>query len=385
MKNIAIFGSTGSIGVQALEVIEENPSLYRAVLLSGHKNVDLLKAQILRFKPKYVFMTDESSYHALLNSISNLETRVFLGWDELKAVLEDGLIDYAICAITGAAGILPAFRAIEANIDIGLANKETLVAGGDFVKACLEKSRSKLMPIDSEHSAIFQCLEGQDRPQKLILTASGGPFRTYSLDELKQVGVKEALKHPTWQMGAKITIDSATLMNKGLEVIEAHHLFGMPYEQIEVVIHKESIVHSMVVFNDGAYLAQLGPSDMKLPISYALSYPKRLEVKTELFSLLDYGALHFEKPDIERFRALGLAYEAGKLGRSMPTVLNAANEVAVSAFLKGQIGFLTIAEVVENVMQKHHVEQVLSYEAIVSVDSWARREASEVLKHYEVN
>lgn len=385
MKNIAIFGSTGSIGVQALEVIEENPSLYRVCLLAAHKNIELLKAQILKFSPRYVFTTDEKTYQALESFTKAISVKVFLGWSALKDCLLEGSVNYAICAITGAAGILPSLIAIESKIDIGLANKETLVAGGDYVKLCLKKSGSKLMPIDSEHSAIFQCLEGQDTPKKLVLTASGGPFRTYDLSEMKKVKAQDALKHPTWRMGEKITIDSATLMNKGLEVIEAHHLFAMPYEAIDVVVHKESVVHSMVVFNDGTYLAQLGPSDMKLPIAYALSYPKRLKVNTTPFSLTDYGSLHFEKPDFEKFKALSLAYEAGKIGASMPTVLNAANEVAVSAFLAGEIGFLAIAELVEKVMEKHTTLAIDSYEAICSVDKWARDEAVRLIKKYEVN
>lgn len=385
MKNIAIFGSTGSIGVQSLEVIEENASLYSVKLISAHKNLALLKKQILRFYPKYVFTTDEATYNDLVSFTAAMPIRVFLGWADLKASLQEAEIEFAICAISGAAGIFPTLMAIEAKIDIGLANKETLVAGGDYVKICLEKSASKLMPIDSEHSAIFQCLEGQDKAKKLILTASGGPFRTYSFEGLSKVKAADALKHPTWQMGQKISIDSATLMNKGLEVIEAHHLFNMPYDQIDVVVHKESVVHSMVVFNDGAYLAQLGPSDMKLPIAYALSYPKRLAVKAAPFSLTEYGALHFEKPDFEKFKALKLAYMAGKMGGSMPTVLNAANEIAVAAFLADKIGFLNIVDIVEEVMQKHKVEVISSYEMIVNLDKWARSEAGKLLKRYGVN
>lgn len=384
MKKIALFGSTGSIGTQTLEVVEAYPERYGIVLLTGHKNAGVLKAQIAKHLPEYVFVTDQEAYDEINQYCQNLETTVFSNWDNLAYALKDTGTDFAVLAIGGAAGIYPAMVVIQEGIDFGLANKETLVAAGDFIKSLVRERQVKMFPIDSEHSAIFQCMQGQERPDKLILTASGGPFRTFSLEDLAKVDAESALRHPTWSMGKKITIDSATLMNKGLEVIEAHHLFDMPYERIEVVVHPESVIHSIVVFKDGSHIAQLGPSDMRLPIAYALSYPERLIIEREKpFSLIEYGKLHFEAPDLNRFRSLALAYQAGKIGKSMPTVLNGANEVAVMAFLKNEIGFLALPDIVEEVMLHHEVKSLVDYETIVAVDTWARMEAKQVIKKYE--
>lgn len=384
MKKIALFGSTGSIGTQTLEVVEAYPERYRIVLLTGHKNVGVLKEQIAKHLPKYVFVTDKEAYDEIYQYCQNQETIVFSNWEKLAYALQDTETDFAVLAIGGAAGIYPATVVIQEGIHCGLANKETLVAAGDFIKGLVAKHQVKMFPIDSEHSAIFQCMQGQERPEKLILTASGGPFRTFSLDELAKVDAESALRHPTWSMGKKITIDSATLMNKGLEVIEAHHLFDMPYERIEVVVHPESVIHSMVAFKDGSHIAQLGPSDMRLPIAYALSYPERLVIeRNETFSLIDYGKLHFEAPDLSRFRSLALAYQAGKIGKSMPTVLNGANEVAVMAFLNREISFLALPDIIEEVMLHHEIKSLMDYETIVGVDTWARMEAKKVIKKYE--
>jgi len=384
MKKIALFGSTGSIGTQTLEVVEAYPERYRIVLLTGHKNVGVLKEQIAKHLPKYVFVTDKEAYDEIYQYCQNQETIVFSNWEKLAYALQNTKTDFAVLAIGGAAGIYPATVVIQEGIDCGLANKETLVAAGDFIKGLVAKYQVKMLPIDSEHSAIFQCIQGQERPEKLILTASGGPFRTFSLEALAKVDAESALRHPTWSMGKKITIDSATLMNKGLEVIEAHHLFDMPYERIEVVVHPESVIHSMVAFKDGSHLAQLGPSDMRLPIAYALSYPERLVIERQkTFSLTDYGKLHFEVPDLNRFRSLALAYQAGKIGKSMPTVLNGANEVAVMAFLNTEISFLALPDIIEEVMLHHEIKSLTDYETIVEVDTWARMEAKKVIKKYE--
>lgn len=379
MKNIAVFGSTGSIGVQTLEVIKENPTEYQAYILTANRNIELLEQQIVEFSPKIVIVTERYCYEKIVQFCQDKSVYVSYAWDELNKILNENPIDFAVLAISGAAGIYPALQVIEAGIDFGLANKETLVAAGDYVKQRIAEKQVKMLPIDSEHSAIYQCLQNQDTPQKIVLTASGGPFRTYSSEQLKFVTPEDALKHPTWSMGKKISIDSATLMNKGLEVIEAHHLFDLPYEKIDIIVHQESVVHSMVVFEDGAYLAQLGPSDMKLPISYAMSYPKRLGVQSSLFDLADIGMLHFEKPNFEKFPALRLAYQAGKLGLSMPTVLNGANEVAVAAFLDRKIGFLDIPEIVERTMDFHNPIELDCYDTIRYIDKWARKTAREII------
>lgn len=379
MKKIAVFGSTGSIGTQTLDVVAQHPDVFKVELISANRNIDLLKKQILQFQPKWVIVRDFQALNAIRDFCKNLSTCVYGDWTNLPEILNSEPFDYGVLAISGAAGIEPALMVIDAGINLSLANKETLVAGGELVYRHLAESESELLPVDSEHSAIFQCMQGQVAPRSLILTASGGPFRTFSKAQLEKVSLKEALAHPTWSMGKKITVDSATLMNKGLEVIEAHWLFDMPYDQIDVVVHPESVIHSMIEFVDGSRIAQLGPSDMRLPIQYALTYPERIPLEHKKFKLTDIGALHFEEPDLERFPALGLAYEAGKMGGSMPAVLNAANEVAVGWFLEEKISFLAITQVVEEMLSRHSREAIESYQQLVEIDRRIRQETNDFL------
>ncbi|MDQ7949704.1 MAG: 1-deoxy-D-xylulose-5-phosphate reductoisomerase, partial [Pedobacter sp.] len=347
MKNIAILGSTGSIGTQALEVVRANPARYKVDVLTAQRNAELLIAQALEFQPEVVVITCEEHYAQVKQALPN--TEVLCGEDALVAAVQLPQTNLVLTAIMGAVGLKPTIAAIEAKKDIGLANKETLVVAGELIMQLAKAHGVKIIPVDSEHSAIFQCLTGEDINdiEKIYLTASGGPFRGKDRSFLAHVTKKEALKHPNWVMGAKITIDSASLMNKGLEAIEAKWLFGLQAEQIEVVVHPQSIIHSMVQFTDGSIKAQMGLPDMKLPIHYAFSYPNRLKSDFERFSFLKYPQLTFAEPDLQNFRNLQLAYIAMEKGGNMPCIINAANEVVVDAFLKEQVGFLEMSDIIE--------------------------------------
>lgn len=353
-KSIAILGSTGSIGTQALEVIAAHPEAFQVEVLTAQNNVQLLKAQALRFKPNAVVIGAEEHLDELKSELFPYGIKVYAGQQALNDVVQMDTVDLVLTALVGYAGLIPTLKAIEAGKTIALANKETLVVAGELVTQLAREKGVNIYPIDSEHSAIFQCLVGEfhNPIEKIILTASGGPFRGRKRHELQQVTKAQALKHPNWNMGAKITIDSATLMNKGLEVIEARWLFGLTPDQVEVVVHPQSIIHSMVQFQDGSIKAQMGLPDMRLPIQFALTYPHRLPADFPRFSFAQYPALTFEPPDTETFRNLALAYEALRRGGNMPCALNAANEVAVAQFLNDKIGFLEIAEVVERCMDK---------------------------------
>ncbi|MFC0517830.1 1-deoxy-D-xylulose-5-phosphate reductoisomerase [Mucilaginibacter angelicae] len=354
VKNIAILGSTGSIGTQTLDVIRWNSNLFRAFLLTAHSNADLLISQAIEFVPEYAIICDQSKYQEVKQALAHLPIQVLAGHQAIIDTVTHPEITVVLTAMVGFAGLEPTIAAIKAGKDIALANKETLVVAGDIVTALAKQHEVKISPVDSEHSAIFQCLVGEDNNpiEKLIITASGGPFRGRSLDFLANVTREDALKHPNWVMGAKITIDSASLMNKGLEVIEAKWLFDVEADQIEVIVHPQSIVHSLLQFRDGSIKAQLGLPDMKLPIQYALTYPERIPTNFKRFSFTDYPNLTFEKPDLETFRNLSLAYTALKQGGNMPCIINAANEIAVAGFLDRKIGFLTMSSIIEECMQK---------------------------------
>lgn len=372
MINIVILGSTGSIGLQALDVIARHNERFRVVGLAARNEVDVLKEQAEQFKPKAIAVGDNNAYPALKNSIAG-NVELLSGMEGLSAIAAWPDADIILVAVSGAIGILPTLSAIKAKKQIALANKETLVTAGDLVMQEIKNNNINLIPVDSEHSAIFQCLAGEkDNLKKIWLTASGGPFRDFTLQELELVNVEMALCHPNWSMGPKITIDSATLMNKGLEVIEAHHLFGVDYNDIGVLIHPQSIVHSMVELVDGAFLAHLGAADMRIPIQYAFTYPDRLPSSAQYLDFTKLAALKFQAPDIKRFPALELAYEAGRTGGTMPAVLNAANEIAVQYFLGGKIGFTLIPRLVEQVMNRHDTISEPNLEEILSVDKWAR-------------
>ena len=376
MRYITILGSTGSIGTQSLSVVEQMEDIC-VEAISGHSNISLLEEQTRKYSPLYVAVTDESKYQDLKTRLSDTPTKVLCGEEGILAIASLPKSDTVITGIVGIAGLKPTLAAIRSKKRIGLANKETLVTAGALVKEECKKSGSSIIPVDSEHSAIFQCLEKysgkKDDIKRILLTASGGPFFGRTKEELKSVTKKDALKHPNWDMGAKITIDSATLMNKGLEVIEAFHLFDVPFEKIDVLVHRQSIVHSMVEFCDNAVLAQLGAPDMKLPIQYAITYPQRCEMHGNELDLLSCGNLTFEKPDADTFRCLALAYKAGKIGHTMPCVLNGANEMAVGLFLSGEIGFLDIAEIVSSAMDAHEIIQNPTLDDILSCDKWARK------------
>lgn len=353
IKNIAVLGSTGSVGTQALEVIGNNPDLFKAYLLTAQSNADLLITQALQFNPAYVIICDKSKYAYVKESLKNTDVNVLAGMEAVVETVTHSKIDIVLTAMVGFAGLEPTIAAIKAGKDIALANKETLVVAGEIVTGLARKHKVKILPVDSEHSAIFQCLVGEENNEieKIILTASGGPFRNRSIAYLENVTREDALKHPNWVMGAKITIDSASLMNKGLEVIEAKWLFDIDADQIEVIVHPQSIVHSLVQLKDGSLKAQMGLPDMKLPIQYALTYPNRVQNNFKRFDFTAYPNLTFEKPDMVTFRNLALAYDALKQGGNMPCIINAANEVAVAGFLNKTIGFLTMSTVIEQCMQ----------------------------------
>ncbi len=354
IKNIAILGSTGSIGTQALEVIEGNPALFHAFVLTAHSNADLLVAQALKHRPAYAIICDEGKYQYTKNALANTDVKVLAGIGAIVEIVTDNDIDIVLTAMVGFAGLEPTIAAIKAGKDIALANKETLVVAGELITALAQKHGVKILPVDSEHSAIFQCLVGEENNpvEKIILTASGGPFRGKDLEFLSRVVREDALKHPNWVMGAKITIDSATLMNKGLEVIEAKWLFGLKTDQIDVIVHPQSIIHSMVQFEDGSVKAQMGLPDMKLPIQYAFAYPERLKNEFKRLDFVNYPNLTFEKADTKTFRNLAIAYEALDKGGNMPCIVNAANEIAVKGFLESNIGFLAMSNLIERCMEK---------------------------------
>ena len=372
-KQIAILGSTGSIGTQALKVIEEHPDLYEAYALTANNQVELLAEQARKFMPAAVVIANEAKYLQLKEMLADLPIQVYAGADALCEIVEAKPIDVVLASMVGYAGLRPTMNAIRAGKAIALANKETLVVAGELINALAQQYHTPILPVDSEHSAIFQCLEPNNALEKVILTASGGPFRKFTMEQLQHVTKEQALKHPNWDMGAKITIDSATMMNKGFEVIEAKWLFGVRPDQIEVVVHPQSIIHSMVQYEDGAVKAQLGMPDMRLPIQYAFSYPQRIKASFDRLDFSTMKELTFEQPDTNRFRCLALAYEALNRGGNMACIVNAANEVVVSAFLKDRISFLRMSEVIEQSMAKVPFIQTPTYEDYVATDAEARR------------
>jgi|UniRef100_A0A7C3V5Q9 1-deoxy-D-xylulose-5-phosphate reductoisomerase len=378
MKRLAILGSTGSIGQNALAVVAEHPHEFEVVGLAAGKNIRVLAEQIRMVRPSLVSVQDGAAAEKLREALNGYPpVHILAGPEGAVAVAAAPEVDLVVSAMVGAVGLEPTLAAVEAGKTVALANKETLVAAGPLVMTAVAARGAALIPVDSEHSAIFQALEGQrrDAVRRLWLTASGGPFRTWSLDQLAQATPAQALKHPNWAMGAKITIDSATMMNKALEVIEASVLFGLPASQVEVYVHPQSIIHSLVEFVDGSVLAQLGWPDMRLPIAYALTYPRRLPLNSEPLDLGKVGQLTFERPDFTRFPALRLGYEAAEIGGTMPAVLNAANEMAVAAFLEGRLSFLDIPRVVEETMAAHAPEALESLAQVLAVNRWARQHA----------
>lgn len=377
-KKIAILGSTGSIGTQALQVIEEHADLYEAYVLTANNRVELLIEQARRFMPEAVVIANEDKYEVLRDALADLPIKVYAGAEALCQIVQERPVDVVLTAMVGFAGLRPTISAIKAGKAIALANKETLVVAGELINRLANDYHADIIPVDSEHSAIFQCLAGEVSPlEKIILTASGGPFRTFSHEQLASVTKAQALKHPNWAMGAKITIDSASMMNKGFEVIEAKWLFGVEPGQIQVVVHPQSIVHSAVQFADGAVKAQLGMPDMRVPIQYAFSYPLRLQSSFERLDLFRIGTLTFEEPDTRRFRNLALAYEALHEGGNMPCIVNAANEIVNRAFLEDRIGFLQMSDVIANTMRKTSFVKKPTYEDYLQTDAEARRIAEE--------
>lgn len=353
-KRIAILGSTGSIGTQALEVIAQNPDAFEVEVLTANNSVELLIDQALKFQPNVVVIANKDKYKQVSDALANEDIKVYAGAEAIAQVVEMDTIDLVLTAMVGYSGLIPTYNAIKAGKHIALANKETLVVAGEIITKIAREKNVDLLPVDSEHSAIFQCLVGEfmNPIEKIILTCSGGPFRGKSLEELQNVTVDDALAHPNWDMGAKITIDSATLMNKGFEVIEAHWLFGLPSSKIDVIVHPQSIIHSLVQFEDGSMKAQMGLPDMKLPIQYAMGFPHRIKNNFPRFNFLDYPKLDFEQPNTKIFRNLALAFDAMDQGGNMPCILNAANEVVVDAFLKRKISFMQMPEIIEQAMQK---------------------------------
>jgi 1-deoxy-D-xylulose-5-phosphate reductoisomerase len=385
MKNITILGSTGSIGINALKVIQANPDKYRCIGLAAGRNIELLLEQINAFRPRVVCVLDERLASELNNQLKDrFNPEVFYGTEGFVHLATLDEMDTIISAMSGAAGLLPTYEAVKAGKSIALANKETIVMAGSLIMAEAEEHGVSILPVDSEHSAIFQSLQGHPAEdiRRVILTASGGPFRELSIDELGRVTPAQALNHPNWDMGKKVTIDSATLMNKGLEAIEAKWFFNLGMDQISILIHPQSVVHSMVEYKDGSVIAQLGIPDMTIPISYALSYPRHEVNSLPPLELDKVGTLTFEKPDIEKFRCLGLALKAAEIGGSMTTVLNAANEIAVEAFLEGKIGYLDIPGLIEKTMEAHQQQKVDNLETVLTSDRWARDKAKEVLNKW---
>ncbi|TCS82976.1 1-deoxy-D-xylulose-5-phosphate reductoisomerase [Tepidibacillus fermentans] len=381
MKTLSILGSTGSIGTQTLEVVRSHPDQFRVVAISGGTNLNRLREQIKMFSPKLVSVKTKELAEELRREVGSRVTIVY-GEEGLIEVATHPDANFVVTAVVGSIGLRPTIEAIKVGKHIGLANKETLVSAGHIVMDLAKKHQIPILPIDSEHSAIYQSLNSEKKEQvrRIILTASGGSFRDKTREELRNVSIQDALKHPNWSMGAKITIDSATMMNKGLEIIEAHWLFQMPFDKIDVMIHPESIIHSMVEYVDRAIIAQLGTPDMKVPIQYALSYPDRFELKQEPLDLTKIGSLHFQKPDFRRFPSLKMAYECGKDGGTMPTVLNAANEEIVAAFLAGKVPFIEIESFIEKVLDQHLKISNPNLEEIMEADQWARKMIANLLK-----
>lgn len=381
-QTVAILGSTGSIGTQTLDVIDRHSELFEVYALTAHSNIDLLVKQAKRYRPEVVAIADERHYKTLREALDGLPAKVFAGADSICQIAAMSPTDTVVTAMVGYSGLLPTVRAIEAGKKIALANKETLVVAGELVTDLALRNRVDIIPIDSEHSAIFQCLVGENENsvEKLILTASGGAFRDTPKDDLRLATAADALRHPTWKMGAKITIDSATMMNKGFEVIEARWLFDIPIDKIEVIIHPQSIVHSMVQFCDGSIKAQLGQPDMRHPIQYALTFPDRLDAQVERANLADIHQLTFEKPDYEKFRNLRLAYDALRRGGNIPCILNAANEVAVDAFLKGKIGFFAMSDIIEQTISETAFISSPTLDDYIATDREARARTSAKIK-----
>ena len=381
MKNLAILGSTGSIGTQTLDVVRDLPEMFRVAVLAANTGDKKLEAQIDEFRPELAVLADESAA-ARLKARYKGTTKILGGEDGLVAAAVFPAVDMVVTSLMGFAGLAPTLAAIRAGKNIALANKETLVAAGELVRREASAHGTAILPVDSEHSALFQCLQGEKREavESLILTASGGPFRGRRKEALAGVSIGDCLKHPTWSMGRKITVDSATLVNKGLEVIEAHWLYDMPYDKIKVVIHPQSIVHSMVAFQDGAVMAQLGVPDMRLPIQYALTYPERMASTLARLDFARLGTLTFEEPDTKTFRGLDIAIEAGRAGGTAPCVMNAANEIAVAAFLDGSIGFLDIYDIIEQTLSARSVRPAESFEILREEDAWARAYAARLLQ-----
>lgn len=381
VKQLCILGSTGSIGTQTLDIVRAYPDRYSVYAICANTSVDKLVEQALEFKPEVVCIADESLYDTLNSQLSTLNCKVWAGADAIAQVVTMPSVDVVVAAMVGYAGLRPTIEAIKAGKTIALANKETLVVAGEIICELATQHHAPILPVDSEHSAIFQSLVGEDRSEieKILLTASGGPFRTFTLDQMKTVTAADALKHPNWDMGAKITIDSASMMNKGFEVIEAKWLFGVPVEKVQVLVHPQSIVHSAVQFTDGAIKAQLGAPDMRLPIQYALSFPERLASDFPRADLFALGALTFEQPDLERFPNLGLAYEAMRRGGNVPCVLNAANEVVNLAFRQNRCGFLQMSDIIASTMAKATFIQKPTYEDYVITDKEARKIAESLL------
>lgn len=380
VKGLSILGSTGSIGVQAL-IVCENLNI-KVVALAANSNVKLMEEQIRRFKPKVAALFDEKAADELSIAVKDTNTKILKGMEGVKETVTHAEADTVLTSVVGIAGLIPTMAAINAGKNIALANKETLVTSGDIVMKAIREKGVSLFPVDSEHSAIFQCLSGNrhEDVDKIVLTASGGPFRGYTRDKLKEVTVKQALNHPNWSMGSKITIDSATLMNKGLEVIEAMWLFDIPVNDIEVVVHPQSIIHSMVAYKDGSVMAQLGAPDMRIPIQLALTWPERMSNPFNKVNFYELNALTFEKPDVETFRALKLAYKAAEIGGTMPCAMNAANEIAVEYFLKGEISFLQITDLIESVMNEHSVNSQPVLSDIIDTDRISREIALNFIK-----
>jgi len=380
-KKIAILGSTGSIGSQALQVIEMHPEELELQVIIANNNVDLLIRQAQKYHPRYVVIGNEKKYDQLASALNQLPIDLYAGKESINQIVGHEAVDMVLTAVVGFRGLVPTVRALEAGKDIALANKETLVVAGEYITWLAEQKKAKIIPVDSEHSAIFQCLVGEsiDWIEKIYLTASGGPFRERTIESLQKVSRKEALNHPNWKMGEKITIDSASMMNKGLEAIEAKWLFNLDPDQIDVIVHPQSVIHSIVQFVDGSMKAQMGIPDMKMPIQYALGYPARLKSTIQRFNFLDYPDLTFEKADLKKFRNLALSFEAMRTGGNMPCILNAANEVAVEAFLGEKIGFLDMPDVIEKTLQKSSFIEKPGLEDYENTDFESRRLARSFL------
>jgi 1-deoxy-D-xylulose-5-phosphate reductoisomerase len=380
-KQLAILGSTGSIGTQTLQVVEDNPDLFEVYAITANNRAEELIEQARKFQPEVVVIANEQKYDMVKEALADLPMKVYTGADALCLIVAAKPIDVVVTAMVGFAGLPPTISAIKAGKTIALANKETLVVAGELINSLAQQYNVAILPVDSEHSAIFQSIVGEvgNNIEKILLTASGGPFRKFSIEQLATVTKEQALKHPNWEMGAKITIDSATMMNKGFEAIEAKWLFGVKPEQIEVVVHPESIIHSAVQFEDGAVKAQLGVPDMRLPIQYALTYPDRIKANFDRLDLFKLGSMTFEKPDLQKFRCLALAYEAMDKGGNMPCIVNAANEIVKLAFRQDKIGFLRIGDIIAETMQKASFIEKPTYEDYVATDAEARRIATEML------